>query len=131
MVPLPGRARPRASFRQFMLFVVNMPEQEPQVGHAERSISRSSASETESSPAAIIGSIRSSLRPARSRVPADLPASIGPPETKIVGTLSRIAASSMPGVILSQFEMQTRASATWAWTMYSTLSAIRSREGSE
>ncbi len=37
----------------------------------------------------------------------------------------------MPGVILSQLEMHTSASAVWALTMYSTLSAIRSREGSE
>ena len=29
--PLPGRARPRASIRQFMELAVNMPEQEPQV----------------------------------------------------------------------------------------------------
>ena len=35
------------------------------------------------------------------------------------------------GAYLSQFEMQTRASATWAWTMYSTESAIRSRLGRE
>ena len=34
IVPLPGRARPRASHRQFMLLAVNMPEQEPQVGQA-------------------------------------------------------------------------------------------------
>ncbi len=33
---------------------------------------------------------------------------------------SRIAAINMPGVILSQFEMQTIASAQWALTMYST-----------
>ena len=31
-VPLPGRAMPSASHRQFMLFAVNIPEQEPQVG---------------------------------------------------------------------------------------------------
>ena len=36
-----------------------------------------------------------------------MPASIGPPETKIVGMFSRRAAISMPGVILSQLEMQT------------------------
>ena len=60
-----------------------------------------------------------------------LPASIGPPETKMVGMLTRIAAISMPGVILSQLEMHTMASAQWALTMYSTESAIRSREGSE
>ena len=58
-----------------------------------------------------------------------LPASIGPPETKTVGMFSRRAAISMPGVILSQLEMHTSASAQWALTMYSTLSAISSREG--
>ena len=45
--------------------------------------------------------------------------------------LSRSAAISMPGVILSQLEMQTIASAQWALTMYSTLSAMISRDGSE
>ncbi len=58
-----------------------------------------------------------------------LPASIGPPETKTAGILRRRAAISMPGVILSQLEMQTMASAQWALTMYSTLSAMISREG--
>jgi len=43
----------------------------------------------------------------------------------------RRLAINMPGVILSQLEMHTRASAQWALHMYSTLSAIRSREGSE
>ena len=40
-------------------------------------------------------------------------------------------AISIPGVILSQLLMQTIASALWAFTIYSTLSAIISREGSE
>ena len=40
-----------------------------------------------------------------------------------------MAAISMPGVILSQLEMHTRASAQWALTMYSTESAMRSRLG--
>ena len=56
-----------------------------------------------------------------------LPASIGPPETNTAGMLSRSAAISMPGVILSQLEMHTSASAQWALAMYSTLSAIISR----
>ena len=43
----------------------------------------------------------------------------------------RIAAIIMPGVILSQFEMQTIASAQWPLTIYSTESAMISREGSE
>ena len=34
--PLPGSERPSASVRQFMLLAVNMPEQEPQVGQADR-----------------------------------------------------------------------------------------------
>ena len=54
--------------------------------------------------------MRSSLRamrlPSRSRVPTERPASIGPPETKIVGMFRRMAASIIPGVILSQLEMQ-------------------------
>ncbi len=32
MVPLPGRAMPMASHRQFMLLAVYMPEQLPQLG---------------------------------------------------------------------------------------------------
>ena len=36
--PLPGWERPSASVRQFMELAVNMPEQEPQVGQALRSI---------------------------------------------------------------------------------------------
>ena len=39
------------------------------------------------------------------------PASIGPPDTKIVGTFRRMVAMSIPGVILSQFEIHTIASA--------------------
>ena len=46
---------------------------------------------------------------------AVLPASIGPPLTKIVGILQRIAPMSMPGTILSQLGMQTMPSKQWAW----------------
>ena len=49
----------------------------------------------------------------------------------MTGMFSRIAAISMPGVILSQLEMHTMASAQWALTMYSTESAMISRLGSE
>ena len=44
---------------------------------------------------------------------------------------SRMAPMSIPGVILSQLLMHTRASTLCAPAMYSTLSAIISREGSE
>src|SRR5882724_10567233 len=106
-----------------MEFAVNMPEQDPQVGQAASSISSSCSSDTDGSAEAIIGSIRSSLDPPGK--PATVlatagPASIGPPDTNTVGMFSRMVAISMPGVILSQFEMQIRASAQCAFTMYST-----------
>ena len=44
---------------------------------------------------------------------------------------NRMAAMSIPGVTLSQLDMHTIASALWALTMYSTESAMRSRDGSE
>src|SRR5262245_10786668 len=108
-----------------MELAVNMPAQEPHVGHATRSSSRSSSSLASRRPPATSASTASMMAP----VPATLPASMGPPDTKMVGRLRRSEAISMPGVILSQFEMQMRASAQWALTMYSTASAISSREG--
>ncbi len=125
MVPLPGSERPMASVRQFMELAVNMPEQEPQVGQAWFSTSATSSSERVLSALLIMASIRSSLALPRT------PASIGPPEQNTVGMLSLMAAMSMPGVILSQLEMQIMASALWALTIYSTLSAMTSREGRE
>ena len=104
-----------------------MPEQEPQVGQAERSTSATVASSTLSSAAITMASTRSSLC-SPSLV---LPASMGPPETKITGMFRRMAAISIPGVILSQLEMHTSASAQWALTMYSTESAMMSRLGRE
>ena len=110
-----------------MELAVNMPEQEPQVGQAERSMVSTSASVIASSAAATMASTRSSaFSLPRS---STLPASIGPPDTNTLGMLRRRLAISMPGVILSQFEMHTIASAQWALTMYSTLSAMTSREG--
>jgi len=129
--PLPGRASPITSSRQFIEFAVNMPEHDPQVGQAFCSISSSWASETLSSTALYIASIRSRRVVATPSTMCALPASIAPPETNTVGMFSRSAASSMPGVILSQLEMHTSASAQCAFTMYSTESAISSRLGSE
>src|SRR5690625_4705900 len=122
-----------ASVRQFIELAVNMPEQEPQVGQAFSSISSSSSWETLSSADAIIGLLRSSLLTlvAVPSTTVTLPASMGPPETNTVKTLRSIAASSIPGVILSQLDTHTRASAQWALTMYSKESAMSSRLGSE
>src|SRR5579863_7168166 len=112
-VPLPGSDSPRASVRQFIEFAVNMPEHDPQVGQAERSYSATSASLLLGSAATIMASIRSTdLRPLPELT---LLASIGPPDTKTAGMFKRSAAISMPGVILSQFEMQTSASAQCAF----------------
>jgi hypothetical protein len=124
---LPGSARPSASARQFIELAVNMPEQLPQVGQAERSIFATVSSSLAGLAASTMASTRSTIRSPSFRT--TLPASIGPPETKMVGMSSRMAAISMPGVILSQLEMQTSASAQCAFTMYSTLSAISSRLG--
>ena len=104
---------------------VKEPEQQPQPGHAWRSTCSIRSSLTDVSADSIIASIKSRWRPSSS------PASIGPPDTNTVGIFNRMEAISIPGVILSQLLMQTIASALWAFTIYSTLSAIMSREGSE
>ena len=108
-----------------MELAVNIPEQEPQVGQEQCSISCRSLSDMVVSAALTMASIRSRCWSFQT------PASIGPPETKMVGMFRRMVASSMPGVILSQLLMQTSASALWALTMYSTLSAMRSLDGKE
>ena len=128
-VPLVGRAMPSASHRQFMLLAVNMPEHEPQVGQpACSNANRSSALSLPPclAAAALKTSIRSTVRPS-----GILPASIGPPLTKTVGTLQRMAPINMPGTILSQLGMQIMPSKQWARSIVSTESAISSRLGSE
>lgn len=104
-VPFPGNDKPRASVRQFILLAVNIPEQDPQVGQAACSAIASSSSLTLLSAPITMASTRSSLRP------PIIPASIGPPDTKMVGIFSLMAAISIPGVILSQLLIQIRASA--------------------
>ena len=129
--PLPGSARPSASVRQFIEFAVNIPEHDPQVGHADCSTSVSPSSSTAGLADAEIAVIRSVAACATPSTTTALPASIGPPDTNTVGMFSRSAAFSMPGVILSQLEMHTSASAWCALTMYSTESAMISRDGRE
>src|SRR5699024_4328388 len=120
-----------ASVRQFIELAVNMPEQEPQVGHAERSMSSSCSSSTLSSADAEMAEMRSEPVLTTPSTTMEKPDSIGPPDTNTTGMFRRSAALSMPGVILSQLEMHTRASAVCALTMYSTESAMISRDGSE
>lgn len=129
--PLPGNASPSASVRQFIELAVNMPEHDPHVGHAASSTALSASSSTASFAEAEMVVIRSDDGCTTPPTDTALPASIGPPETKTVGTFNRMAALSMPGVILSQLEIQTSASAVCAFTMYSTESEMISRLGSE
>src|SRR5262249_56148054 len=102
------------------------PGRDPPVGQAASSNPGSRASDPDGSAEAIIGSMRSILVTPSAVSPSArvTPASIGPPDTNTAGMFSRSAAISMPGVILSQLEMHTTASAQWAFTMYSTESAI-------
>ncbi len=105
MVPLPGKLRPMTSVSEFIELAVNIPEQLPQPGQAHCSICVISSSETLVSAPLIIAVIKSAFSPFQR------PASIGPPEQNTVGMFSRIDAISIPGVTLSQFEMQIMASA--------------------
>src|SRR3954453_8386696 len=129
--PLPGSARPSASVRQFMELAVNIPEHDPQVGQADCSTAVSPRASTLSLADAEMAVIRSDDVCVTPSTTTALPASIGPPDTNTVGMFTRMAALSMPGVILSQLEMHTSASAACALTMYSTLSAMIPRDGSE
>ena len=56
---------------------------------------------------------------------------MGPPEQTMEGMLSRRAAMTMPGTILSQLGTSTRPSKPWARAMVSTLSQMSSRLGKE
>ena len=120
-----------------------MPEQEPQVGQAVCSSFFSSASlilPACSSATPLNTDIRSDFfevgwrcagSPSCTGVCSAMPAAMGPPLTNKVGMLTRTAAMSMPGTILSQLGMQTMPSKQCARIMVSTQSAISSREGRE
>src|ERR1035437_4768177 len=143
MVPLPGSAMPSASQRQFIEFAVNIPEHEPQVGQALCSSffncssvilpawSSATPLNTEIKSDFCVAGWRYGARPSSLTFCPVTPAAIGPPLTKTVGMLTRIAAINMPGTILSQFGMHTMPSKQCALSMVSTQSAINSRDGSE
>ena len=103
-----------------------MPEQLPHVGQAVFSSHAHSSGVMVPAvtwPTASKSVFRSVWHPLLSR-----PASMGPPETSMVGIFKRAAAMSMPGTILSQLGMSTIASNWWPWMAHSTLSAMTSRE---
>ena len=75
MVPLPGKARPMTSPRQFMELAVNMPEQDPVPGQARWASARSCFSEV--FPTACLPTpSKTVMRSVRLQ-----PASMGPPDT--------------------------------------------------
>ena len=87
-----------------MVFAVNKPAQEPQLGQARNSMA--SISSADSSPASNFPAASNMVLTLMSR-PFQRPASMGPPLTTTVGMLSRPAAMSMPGTILSQLGIMT------------------------
>ena len=129
IVPLPGNATPIASQSVFIEFAVNIPLQLPPLGQALHSISCSLFSSilpSLNAPTASKAEFKSKIVPSSS-----LPAFIGPPLTKIVGTFTRNAPISIPGTILSQFGIQIIASKLCAFIIVSIESAMSSRLGSE
>ena len=137
IVPFPGRPKPKTSVKQFMLLAVNMPEQAPQPGQATCSSSRNWAAfifPAERPPTASNMSESERFFPEYGFVascPGRWPGIMGPPEQNTVGKSKRAAAMNIPGTILSQLGIITRASNWWAFATHSTLSAISSRVTSE
>ena len=118
-----------ASIKVFIELAVNIPEHDPPLGQAEHSISISFSSvifPVSNSPTASKAVAKSIDVPSLS-----FPAFIGPPLTKIVGTLTRKAPIIIPGVILSQFGMHIIASSLWAFITVSIDEAMISRLGRE
>ncbi len=127
-VPFPGRAMPMTSVMQFIELAVNIPAQEPQPGQIDASISISSSSVIFP---ALTAPIPSKISLKEARRPWKRPANMGPPLITIAGRSSRAAAMSIPGTILSQFGINTRASKAWARAIISMESAMSSRLASE
>ena len=107
MVPFPLSPIPSASVKQFIELAVYIPEHEPHVGHTFSSNSLTSSR--------VI--LPAALAPTASNIderllfcPCTCPASIGPPETNTVGTLTLAAAIKSPGTFLSQLGIITNAS---------------------
>ena len=127
-VPLYGIPMPKASVKQFMLFAVKRPEHEPHPGQEFMANVSNSSSLTVPSlhaPTPSIAELKSYT------FPFFLPGSIGPPLTTILGILSLAAAINIPGTILSQLGISTKASKPCAIAITSIESAINSLEARE
>src|SRR5699024_6937957 len=101
IVPLHVIAILHITIIKFIVFTVNITEQDPHVGHALFSISYNSSSDICPD---LYAPTPSNTEVNEICLPEALtPASIGPPETNTEGTFVRAAAINIPGVILSQF----------------------------
>ena len=132
IVPFPGKAIPKASARQFIVLAVNIPAQLPQPGHAFDSNSRNLSaviSPFTTLPTAIKTVFKSISWVPKSLLLSQWPASMGPPLTNMEGIFNLTAPINIPGIILSQLGIKTRASKAWASATISTESAIVSRLG--
>ena len=129
IVPFPGNAIPIASINVFIELAVNIPEQEPPLGHALHSMSSNSSSVI--SPASCFPTASKAVAKSIGVPSFVWPFDIGPPDTKIVGTFTLNAPIIIPGTILSQFGIQIIASNLCACITVSIELAIISLEGRE
>ena len=120
-VPFPGSPIPSASVKQFIVFAVYIPEQDPHVGHAKSSTKFNS----------FFVILPCSYSPTYSKtllnpifLPLYTPANIAPPLINIDGILSLEDAISIPGTTLSQLGINTIASNGVAIAVASIESAI-------
>ena len=120
-VPFPGSPIPNASVKQFIVFAVYIPAQDPQVGQAKSSTVFNSFLVI--SPASYCPTAsKTLLNP--TFLPLYTPASIAPPLIKIEGIFNLAAAINIPGTTLSQFGINTIASKGVAIATASTESVI-------
>ena len=119
---------PIASEIDAMVLAVNMPAQLPSLGQALHSMAFRSSSDIV--PAAWAPTASNTLTMS-SACPLYSPGRIDPPYTNTDGRLSRAAAISMPGKLLSHPASVTMASSRSACMTISTESAITSRDTSD
>ncbi|CAB4644507.1 unannotated protein [freshwater metagenome] len=121
---MPSKLMPSASAIELMVLAVNMPPHAPSPGHAARSISPSSSWLIVPAAQAPIASntvVMSMF------LPLCTPGNVLPLYTNTLGKLSRAAAISIPGMLLSQPARPMKPSKRSACTTVSTLSVITSR----
>ncbi len=126
MVADPKGARPQASRKHPMVLAVPIMEQVPGDAQKRSCQERKVGSSISWLRIFPMASLRSEVTTVRSSIRQG---SMAPAVRKMVGRFSRMAAMSMPGMILSHEQSITMPSKPWALTMASTEEAMRSRMG--